>query len=46
MIVHWIHNKNIFKDIPELLKSYSFSPERSDGTILAQGFGLSEKGLS
>ena len=43
--VHGIYYRNIFRDIPELLKSYSFLLERSDRTILGQGFGLSEKSL-
>ena len=45
MTVHGIYYKNIFKDVPELFKSYSFLLEISDRTILGQGFGLSEKSL-
>ena len=44
MTVHEIYYKNIFpKMFQELFKSYSFLLEESDRTILAQGFGLSEK---
>ena len=46
MTVHGIYYKNIFKDVLELFKSYSFLLERRDRTIiLEQGFGLSEKSL-
>ena len=45
MTVHGIYNENIFKDVPELFKSYSFLLERSDRTKLGQGFGLSERSV-
>ena len=46
MTVHGIYYKNIFKDVLELFKSYSFLLERRDRTIiLEQGFGLSEKSV-
>ena len=45
MTVHGIFYKNIFKDVPELFKSYFFLLEKSDRTKLGQGLGLSEKSL-
>ena len=45
MIVHGIYYKKIFKDVPEVFKSYSLLLKRSDKTILGQGFGLNEKSL-